>query len=191
MRKVDAPSAWVVRFEPLFRRHGRILDVAAGSGRHVRFLTSQGHQVTAVDRDLAALQQSDAVRLVHADLELGVPVLSDETFDAVVVTNYLHRPLFAGIANWLADDGVLVYETFARGQEAFGRPSNPDFLLAPGELLAAFSQLRVVAYEFGVEQLEAPRCVQRICAVRRSTAQLLSGFTARQPGPSLSPSQIR
>jgi predicted TPR repeat methyltransferase len=173
------------------KRQAHVLDVAAGTGRHVRFLQSMGHRVTALDRDAAALAQCGADQLITADLEHGSRVLVGARFDALVVTNYLHRPLFGALESWLADDGVLIYETFAIGQEAFGRPANPDFLLAPGELFHAFPQLQVTAYEHGIDHAGGPRCVERLCAVRRSTLQPLSGFTAAQAGPSLSPSQIR
>jgi len=181
MHQLQAPSEWLLRFEPLFKRGARVLDVAAGSGRHSRWLSEQGHQVTAIDRDGEALSHSGAWRRLCCDLENGDIPLKDETFDAVLVTNYLHRPLFGQIATWLAAEGILIYETFAQGQESFGRPQNRDFLLAPGELLRAFPQFLVVSYEHGIDRRGQIRCVERLCAVRRAVPQELSGFTAHQP----------
>ena len=154
------------RWAPLIRTGGRVLDLACGSGRHARWLAAQGFQVTAVDRDAAALQPLRAIADVRiADLEGAPWPLPGERFDAVVVTNYLWRPLWPALRAGLADDGgVLVYETFADGNQNFGKPSRPDFLLRRGELLAAAGGLHVVAYEDGF--LDAPpRCVQRIAAV--------------------------
>ena len=139
--------------------------MACGSGRHVRFFAARGHPVTAVDRDAAALAPlSTVAEIVVADLESGPWPLPERRFDAVVVTNYLWRPLWPALRAALADGGLLIYETFARGNERHGRPSRPEFLLQPGELLAAFSGLRVVAYE-DVELDAPPRCVQRLAAL--------------------------
>ncbi len=181
MQLLQEPSQWLVRFEPLFKRGARVLDVAAGHGRHSRFLAALGHHVTALDRDAEALAQCGAAQTLCCDLEHDDAPLAGQHFDAVLVTNYLHRPLFRAIAAWLGADGVLIYETFALGQESFGRPQNRDFLLAPGELLRAFSQFQVVAYEHGIDRRGDTRCVERLCAVRREPAQELSGFTAHQP----------
>ncbi len=155
-----------------------MLDVAAGAGRHSRFLTDLGHTVTAIDVDASLLAQSGAAEIVCADLEQSGVLLAGRRFDGVIVTNYLHRPLFAQIAAWLGEHGVLIYETFARGQAAFGRPTNPDFLLEPGELLSAFAQLQVVAFEQGIDEGPPQRAVQRLCAVRHSRALPISGFTS-------------
>jgi SAM-dependent methyltransferase len=148
-----------------------VLDVATGSGRHARFFLARGHPVTAVDRDssgLADLSGDPAVEIVEADLESGAPwPFAGRGFDGVVVTNYLHRPLLPDIVAAVAAGGTLIYETFARGQERFGRPGNPDFLLRPGELLDAVrGTLRVVAYEDLILEDPTPRAVQRIAAVR-------------------------
>ena len=145
---------------------GSVLDVACGGGRHLRWLAAQGFAVTGVDRDAAALAPlAPFGRTVVADLENGPWPLPGERFDAVVVANYLWRPLWPSLLACLAPGGVLIYETFARGNEAFGKPSNPAFLLRPGELLEACSALHVVAYEDG--WLDAPpRCIQRIAAVK-------------------------
>jgi SAM-dependent methyltransferase len=142
-----------------------VLDVACGSGRHLRWLAAQGFVVTGIDRDTAALAPLGAAgRTVVADIENAAWPLAGERFDAVIVTNYLWRALWPSLLASLAQGGVLIVETFARGNEAFGKPSNPDFLLRPGELLEACRGLHVVAFEDGV--LEAPmRRVQRIAAV--------------------------
>ncbi len=159
------PSAWVMRWSRLIARGGTVLDVACGSGRHLRWLAAQGFAPTGIDRDAAALAAlAPYGRTVVADIE-GTPwPLAGERFDAVVVTNYLWRPLWPALCASLRADGVLICETFALGNEAFGRPSNPDFLLHPGELLEACRGLHVVAYEDGT--LDGPaRRVQRIVAV--------------------------
>ena len=145
-----------------------MLDVACGSGRHVRWFAHRGAHVTALDRDAAALDalRGVATEIVAADIEAGPWPLGERRVGAGVVTNYLWRALLPALVASVDAGGVLIYETFARGNETFGRPSNPDFLLAPGELLDAVrGELRTVAYEEGV--LDAPpRCVQRIAALR-------------------------
>jgi SAM-dependent methyltransferase len=164
---LSAPSPWITRWAPLIAPRGRVLDVACGSGRHLRWLAERGHAVTGVDRDVEALARLQSIgRIVTADIERDAWPLPGETFDGVVVTNYLWRPLLATIVASVALGGVLIYETFAVGNERFGKPSNPDFLLQPGELLWACASLQIVAYEDGV--LEGPRrCVQRIAARRQ------------------------
>ncbi|MGE0748167.1 MAG: class I SAM-dependent methyltransferase [Rhodospirillales bacterium] len=161
------PSAWVVRFAALIAPGGACLDLACGGGRHARLLAGRGYPVTAVDRDsdaIAALRTVPGVEATAADLEGGTWPLAGRQFAGVVVANYLHRPLFPAILDALAPGGVLIYETFAAGNERFGRPRNPDFLLRPGELLDAVrGRLTVVAYEHGVT--ERPAVVQRLCAV--------------------------
>ena len=162
------PSPWVRRWTPLFRRGGTVLDVACGSGRHVRWLHSQGFAVTGVDRDAAALEPLHSLgRVIVADIENAAWPFEGEIFDAVVITKYLWRPLLATIVASVAPGGVLIYETFAVGNEAFGKPSNPDFLLHPGELLWACATLHVVAYEDGLLS-DPPRRVQRIAARRQA-----------------------
>lgn len=165
----DAPSPWIVRFAPLLRPGGAVLDLACGAGRHARFLAARGHAVDAVDRDpaaLAALAGVGGMTARIADLEGGPWPYPGRRFDAVVVTRYLHRPLFGAIEAALADGGVLLYETFMRGNERLGRPSRPEFLLEPGELLAAFAGLTLVAFEQGRVGVPAPAVLQRLCAVR-------------------------
>ncbi len=170
----DAVSPWVRRFTPLVPRSARVLDVACGGGRHVRWFADRGCHVTAVDRDAEALAPLRTIaRVVVADLEAAPWPLPGERFDAVVVTNYLWRALLPTIVASVDDGGVLLYETFAAGQQTIGRPANPDFLLRPGELLAAVAGLRVVAYEDGLADGGAPRFVQRIAAVREGPPQPL------------------
>ena len=162
-----APSAWVRRFMPLIRPGGLVLDLAAGAGRHSRLLIESGFAVRAVDRDISALATLARIRceILQLDLETGAPWPLGGGYAGIVVTNYLHRPLLPGIAAALAPDGVLIYETFARGNERFGRPRNPDFLLRPGELLAAFAMLTVVAFEQGEVASPRPAVVQRLAAL--------------------------
>jgi SAM-dependent methyltransferase len=165
-----APSAWIERWSHLVPSGGRVLDVACGSGRHVRWFADRGSPVTAIDRDAAALEPLRAIAtVIVADIEQGPWPVAGEHFDAVVVTNYLWRPLMPQLIAALARGGVLLYETFAVGNETIGRPANPDFLLRPGELLDRARGLRVVAYEDGFEP-EPPRFVQRIAAVREPAA---------------------
>jgi SAM-dependent methyltransferase len=171
---VDGASAWVRRFAPLMRQ-GEVLDLACGGGRHARLLAGLGHAVVALDRDREALAQvaagehGDAITAVEYDLEAAGSTwpFAPQRFAGIVVTNYLHRPLLPALCASLAPDGVLIYETFARGNETFGKPSNPDFLLMPGELLgmAGASGLRIVAFEDGVVRQPKPARVQRACAV--------------------------
>lgn len=166
-----APSPWVRRFAELLPAGGRVLDLACGKGRHSRFLLAAGHPVTAVDIDvsgLADLAGEARLEVLDADLETGAAFpLAGRRFAGVVVTNYLHRPLLPALVAAVDDGGLLIYETFARGNEAFGRPSNPDFLLAPGELLRAVAgPLRVLAYEDLVVDTPRPAAIQRICARR-------------------------
>ena len=163
-----APSAWLRRWISCVRPGGAVLDVAAGSGRHSRFLARMGFEVDAVDRDAGLFRDPPAgVTLLQADIESGPWPYAGRAFDAVVVTNYLHRPLLPVLVDSLEPGGVLVYETFAQGNERFGKPSNPAYLLAPGELLAAVrGKLRVLAYEDLVVDEPRPAAVQRIAARR-------------------------
>ena len=162
------PSAWVGRWMNLIAASGTVLDVACGQGRHTRLLAGRGHPVHAVDRDANVLAELAGVRGVTtlcADLEAGPWPYAAHSFDGVVVTNYLHRPLMAHLLDALRAPGVLIYETFAAGNERYGRPSNPDFLLQPGELLEVVrGRLTVVAYEHVVLGEPRPAVVQRICA---------------------------
>ncbi|BDB23740.1 hypothetical protein Tamer19_73790 [Cupriavidus sp. TA19] len=180
---LSAPSAWVTRWAHLLRPGARILDLACGSGRHAAWLAARGHAVLAVDRDAGAIAGLPAgVTGRVADLEQGAWPLADEApFDAIVVTNYLHRPLWPHLAGALAPGGVWLYETFAAGNETVGKPSRPDFLLCPGELLevARTHGLRVIAYEDGVQEVPKTAFVQRLCAVREAAAALDAATPAR------------
>ena len=154
----------MTRWAPLVAR-GPVLDLACGSGRHARIFLEKKLEVVAVDREAQTLPKG--VVFVRADLEDGRPWLfAGQRFGAVVVTNYLHRPLFPAIAAALEPGGVLIYETFMRGNEKYGRPSNPDFLLRPGELLESFKDLAVIAFEQGQVERPKPAVVQRLCARR-------------------------
>ena len=168
MHGTEAPSSWVQRWTHLIPPHATALDLACGAGRHMRWLKAQGLQVTGVDRSPEAIAACAGLgELICADIENGPWPLPGRQFGAVVVTNYLWRPLLPAVLASLAPGGVLIYETFAQGHETVGRPSRADFLLRPGELLQAFGTLRTVAYEDGY--LESPeRFVQRIAAVRET-----------------------
>jgi len=156
-----------------------VLDLACGNGRHTRLLVDRGHPVTAVDIDvsgLADLVGDPHIEIRELDLENGEPPFIGEKFAAVIVSNYLHRPHFAWLAETLLPGGVLLMETFAQGNEVYGRPRNPDFLLAPGELLSAFgTRLQVVAYEHGLDLLPGPAVKQRICAINAADCVALNG----------------
>ncbi len=166
----EPPSAWILRFAPLAAPGARVLDLACGGGRHTRLFADRGCPVLAVDREPRlddALRGNALVDARVADLEHGPWPLGGERFDVIVVTNYLHRPLFGHLVDALAPGGLLLYETFAAGNAAFGKPSSPAFLLAPGELLAAFGRpLRVIAFEDGYVDAPRPAMVQRIAARR-------------------------
>jgi SAM-dependent methyltransferase len=172
-----APSSWVLRFAALIVPHGTVLDVAAGHGRHTRALRALGFGVLATDVDVAGLsdlRNDSGVVITQLDLETGAWPFAWRQFDAIVVTNYLHRAHFAHYISALADGGVLIIETFGQGNELLGRPRNPDFLLRPGELLEAFSSsLHIVAYEHGAEHEPRPAVRQRLCAVKTKAPVLL------------------
>jgi SAM-dependent methyltransferase len=172
----ERPSSWVSRFAPLVTI-GKVLDLACGGGRHARWMAGLGHQVLAVDRDATVLagMTAEGVNTLQFDLEADDATdhpdwpLKPAVWDGVIVTHYLHRPLMPALLRSLAAGGVLIYETFAAGNGQFGKPSNPDFLLAPGELLdlvAGDPGLRVIAFEDGYISAPRPAMIQRIC-VRR------------------------
>jgi SAM-dependent methyltransferase len=163
-----APSPWVTRFAPRIPK-GPVLDLACGNGRHVRFLLASGHNVTAVDRDLAGLADfaSPDLERIEADLEANPWPLGDRRFAAVVVTKYLWRPLLPHLVASVAPGGLLIYETYAQGNERYGKPSNPDFLLRPGELIeAVHGALSIIAYEHVRQDGPYPAVIQHIAAIR-------------------------
>ncbi len=165
------PSAWIERFLPQAPRGLPVLDVAAGGGRHTRLARALGFEVVATDVDterLADLAGDPGVTVEAADLETGAPwPFGQGRFGAVIVANYLHRPILPDIVGAVAPGGLLLYETFAQGNEDFGRPRNPDFLLADGELLDTVrGHLSVVAYEHGLVERPSPKVVQRLSARR-------------------------
>jgi SAM-dependent methyltransferase len=174
------PSAWLLRFAPLIAPGGTVLDLACGSGRHARYLAGLGHSVEAVDRDqraLASLAEVPGITTCQADLEGGPWPYFNRVFDGVVVTNFLFRPLLPHLLAAVAEDGVLIYETFMAGNEAFGPPTNGAYLLRSGELLEVVRRrLTVIAFEQG--EVETPRraMVQRLCAGRRLNSRLPESF---------------
>ncbi|MEQ8402448.1 MAG: hypothetical protein RH978_15715 [Roseitalea porphyridii] len=168
LRMAEA-SSWVLRFAPLIENGAAVLDLACGSGRHSQLFLESGHPVLAVDRDLSrlgVLAGHPQLECLACDLEDGsLPAFFERRFGGIVVTNYLHRALFEAIAGALAPAGILIYETFAKGNERFGKPSNPAFLLDEGELLSAFTdRLKIIAFEDVVLQEPRPAAVQRLCA---------------------------
>lgn len=162
---------------PLIRRGGLVLDLAAGGGRHAALLRRRGFRVVAADREIAALEarfrDDPDVAIRALDLEDGGAWRLGEGFDGIVAANYFHRPLFPALIEALAPGGAVLYETFMAGNERFGKPSNPDFLLKPGELLAAFgTALTIVAFEQGIVDRPRPAAIQRIAAVKAAAAPL-------------------
>jgi SAM-dependent methyltransferase len=167
-------SAWVLRHLALVQPGGLVLDLAAGVGRHTKLLLERGYRVRSIDRDAASLAPLAGPRCTveEVDLETGAPWPLGGGYDGIIVANYLHRPLLPVVAAALAPGGAVIYETFALGNERFGRPSNPDFLLRPGELLNAFIGLTVIAFEQGEVAKPRPAVVQRIAAVNGPLGKL-------------------
>ncbi len=168
---IDAPSSWVLRFADQVAAVGRVLDVACGAGRHARLFAQRGHHVDAVDRDIEALREASrsfpGITAIQADIEAGPWPFPGAHYDAVVVTNYLHRPLFPALLAAVEPGGLLIYETFALGNERYGRPAKAEFLLKPGELLnVVHGQFEVLAYESGYVDTPKPAMIQRIAARR-------------------------
>ena len=173
---VATPSPWVMQHTACIPKAGRVLDLACGSGRHAIWLAAQGFQVDAIDRDMQAaahMQGMQNIQVTIADIETGTWPESQEKYDGIVVSRYLFRPLLEKLATMLKPDGVLIYETFMTGNERYGRPRNPDFLLQPDELKTVYAPLlKIHAFWQGEVAAEVPAVMQRICAVnsrRRNT----------------------
>ena len=186
----DLPSAWVQRWSHLVRPGGTVLDVACGHGRHARWFHQRNHPLALVDRSEAAMTSislpAPACEAVVADIENGPWPFAGRQFAALVVTHYLWRPLMPTLLDSLEPGGVLIYETFAAGNETVGKPSRPEFLLRPGELLALCAGLRIVAFEDGFIDApphQGPRFVQRIAAVREVAPGAAAGASGTLPGP--------
>ena len=181
MHGTQLPSDWVCRWTHLVPSGSTVLDVACGAGRHLRWLRAQGYAVVGVDMSQQALSACTGLgELVCADLENGPWPFAGRSFGAVVVTNYLWRPLFPMLVQSLAPGGVLIYETFAQGNETVGRPARPEFLLRPGELLQVCAGLHIVAYEDGF-LMQPDRFVQRIAAVQPADSRGAGKAPARFP----------
>jgi SAM-dependent methyltransferase len=166
----EPPSAWVARFAALLPPDGQVLDLACGSGRHTRLLLNLGFRVVAADKDISGvtdLRGTNGLRLLQRDLEGEPWPFKPGEFTGIVVANYLYRPRLPHLARSLEENGVLIYETFAVGNEKYGRPRNPDYLLKQNELLNAFADtLDIVAFEQTVDASPMPAVKQRICAMR-------------------------
>lgn len=166
----EKPSPWIVKYAPLIPKGGRVLDLACGNGRHAMWLAKQGYRVDAIDRDVQALSGlvgMDNVNVLIADLETGDWPRSEQTYDGLVVSRYLFRPLLRTLADLLNPGGVLIYETFMAGNERYGKPGNPDFLLLPDELFEVYSPLlNIRAFEQGEQQTPRPALMQCICAIK-------------------------
>ena len=183
MHGTEAPSDWVRRWSTLAPPGSTALDVACGAGRHLRWMHQHGHPTVGVDRSADAVAACAAWGEIHcADIEDGPWPFAGRQFGAVIVTNYLWRPLLHDLLGAVAPGGALIHETFATGNETVGNPSRPDFLLLPGELLRAYAGLRVVAYEDGFLE-DPPRFVQRIAAVREAAASTVPTRHPLEPRP--------
>jgi SAM-dependent methyltransferase len=169
---IEQPSPWIVKYASLIPEKGRVLDLACGNGRHAIWLAQQGYQVDAVDRDAQALSNMmgmDNIEVIVVDIEAGDWPYSDLRYDGVIVSRYLYRPLLPALAEILNPGGVLIYETFMTGNERYGKPSNPDFLLLPNELLEIYSPLlNIIDFEQGEMRTPRPVVMQRICAQKNA-----------------------
>lgn len=167
---LEMPSSWTVKHTPLIRNGGRVLDLACGRGRHAVWLAELGYQVDAIDRNAQITSSMLGIKnitVTNSDLEVNEGYTFSHHYDAVIVSRYLYRPLLKTLAEILNPDGVLIYETFMAGNERYGKPSNPDFLLLPDELLTTYAPLlKIIAFEQGVESEPKPAVMQRICAVK-------------------------
>jgi SAM-dependent methyltransferase len=154
---MNHPAAWVIANRHLLPAVGDSLDLACGSGRHALWLAEQGFRTLAVDRNAGAIKALSeeasrrrlSIRTEVIDLESGQSYLDPDSFDVIVVVHYLHRPLFPSIVSALRRGGVLVYETFTGAQAVRGKPTNPAFLLEPGELLKLVQPLEILASREG------------------------------------------
>ncbi len=168
-------SLWVRRFAPLIPKGGVVLDLACGAGRHAELMACMGYEVLAVDQDVSSIEALQNPLIIPRGLNLEISdwPLAGSEFSAIVVTNYLYRPHLDELPKMLQKDGVLIYETFAAGNGDFGKPSNPNFLLKPGELLSFASRngLKIVAYEDIYVDQPKPAMVQRLCAVKGEPKQ--------------------
>ena len=164
------PSPWVVKHLPLIQKGGRVLDLACGSGRHAIWIAQQDYKVDALDRDVQAVSGMlgmNSINIIVLDLEAGDGLQPDQQYDGIVVSRYLHRPLLAILPEMLNPGGVLIYETFMAGNERFGKPSNPEFLLHQNELLMLYSpMLSIYAFEQGEESKPKPSVMQHMCAIK-------------------------
>jgi SAM-dependent methyltransferase len=176
--RITSPSPWIVRYSSTIPPGGHVLDLACGGGRHSGHLLDQGYRVTAADKDTSTISERLEGRknltIITADLETGDDPFANEgslggqKFNGIIAVNYLYRPLMMALINALKPGGVLLYETFARGNEVYSRPRNPDHLLRSGELLdLAAGRLQVLAYEHGLIEADGLPCVrQRLIGVR-------------------------
>jgi SAM-dependent methyltransferase len=167
-KELQQVSNWVERWSGLIQSSGKVLDLACGGGRHSIYLAKLGYCVDAIDRDtsvLDGLKRIEGITVIQHDLESNLWPFDNDVYDGVVVTNYLHRPLFQNLIRSIKSGGILIYETFSVGNEKFGKPSNPNFLLKPGELLEITrEQFRVIAFEEVYLSAPTPAMVQRVCA---------------------------
>lgn len=168
----ENPSPWIMKYAPQIKSKGRVLDLACGKGRHAIWLAQQGYLVDAIDRDQNATSSMKGIKninvLIH-DLETSEPPKFTHTYDGIIVSRYLHRPLLSLLADILNPSGIIIYETFMSGNERYGKPSNPDFLLLPDELLTTYAPLlSIIDFEQGEEQEPKPAVIQRICAQKNT-----------------------
>ena len=169
--KTENPSVWVIRFASQVRRHGKVLDLACGSGRNGRWFLKTGHRVTFLDQDVSALadlKNNPQADVICSNLETGIPFpIEGQPFDGVLVTNYLQRDILGDICDAVNIGGLLLYETFGAGNESYGRPRNPNFLLKPGELIATVrAEFNILGYEHGLRRLPSPAIIQRVAAIK-------------------------